>query len=141
MKNYIFLFFLFTTFSTVAQTEQFIGEYQLASPYNINNEVLTRVLSINNDNTFSFHEYQNSKEMISPKNSYGKGTWTAKGNYIYFHAQKNDIIDQYTLNFDNSKAVYKSKHPRDKSDRIIIPYLLFLKTDIFWMERVKLEKK
>ena len=141
MKNYIALFLLCTAFSTIAQTEKFIGKYQLSNYHNINNDVLTRILNVNSDNTFSFHEYQNSKGFINPKNSYGKGTWTAKGNYIYFHTQKSDITNKYTLNFNNSKAVYKSKHPRDKSNRIIIPHLLFLKTDLFWMERVKLDKK
>jgi len=141
MKNIILSFILLTILTTSAQTEKLIGEYQLSSSYKINDDVLTRTLNINNDNTFSFHEYQNSKGMLSPKNRYGKGTWTSKENYIYFHTQESDFNNKYTINFNNSKAVYKSKHPRDKSNRIIIPYLLFIKTDISWMERTKLDKK
>jgi len=141
MKNFILLFFLFISINTFSQTGKFIGEYELSSSYKINNEILKKTLTINSDHTFLFHYYQNSKGLLSKKNKYGKGTWTAKGNYIYFHTQENDFTDKYTINLNNSKAVLKSKHPRDKSNRVIIPHLLFLKTNIFWMERVKLDKK
>jgi len=141
MKNFIFLFSLFISINSFAQTAKFIGEYKLSSSYKIDYDELKKTLTINSDNTFSFHYYQNSKGMLSEKNIYGKGTWTSKGNYIYFHTQESDINDKYNLNFNNSKAVYKSKHPRDKSKRVIIPHLLFLETNIFWMKRVKLDKK
>jgi len=141
MKNFILLFSLFISINTFAQTEKFIGQYKLSNSYDIDQEILKYTLTINSDNTFSFHSYKNSKGLISEKNGYGKGTWTAKGNYIYFHTQESDINDKYSLNFNNSKAIYKSKHPRNKSKRIIIPHLLFLETDIFWMKRVKLDKK
>ena len=141
MKNFILLLLLLTTLSISAQNNKFIGEYELSPSYNIDSNELKKSLNINNDNTFSFHYYQNSKGMLSEKSFYGKGTWTAKGNYIYFHTQESDINEKHTLNFNNSKAVFKSKHPRDKSSRIIIPNLLFIKTDIFWMERVKLDRQ
>ena len=141
MKNLILLFFLLISLNTFSQSEKFIGEYQLSSSYSINDDVLTRTLNINSDNTFSFHQHQNSKGLLSKKNKYGKGTWTSKENYIYLHTQESDFTDNYTINLNNSKAVFKNKHPRDKSNKIIVPLLLFIKTDIFWMERVKLDKK
>ena len=84
---------------------------------------------------------KNLKGMLKEENSYAKGTWTSKNNYIYFHSTKSDFDNTYTLDFNNSKAVFKTKHPRDKSNRIITPHLIFLESNISWMKRLKMDKK
>jgi len=89
-----------------------------------------------------FHFYRHLGKANPEENYYGKGTWRADKNHISFYTDKeNDIDDTYTLNFNNSKARIISKSPRDKSTRIIKEAILFYRSKIPWVKRMKLTKK
>ena len=59
----------------------------------------------------------------------------------FFHTNKNDIDEAHTLNFNGSKARIIRKSPRNISSEVIKEATLFYKSDIFWVERMKLFKK
>jgi len=128
-------------FSIFAQSEKLVGDYNLS--IETENASFTYTLILQQDGTFTFHSYSNHKQAISPEsNTYGKGTWTAEKNIITFYTNQNiDFNDQHTLDFNNSKAIFISKSPRDKSDKVIKTRLQFYKSDISWMERKELLKQ
>ncbi len=99
-------------------------------------------LTLNQDGTFIFHSHSNNKQGIpSEVNKYGKGKWIAKDKVITFFSNKqNDFDEKYTLNFNNSKARFVTKHPRDKTDRIIKTKLQFFESEIFWIETIDIFK-
>lgn len=90
-------------------------------------------LTLNQDRTFIFHSYSNNKQGIPPEvNKYGKGKWTEKDKVITFFSNKQkDFDEKYTLDFNNSKARFVTKHPRDKTDRIVKTKLQFFESEIF----------
>ncbi len=150
MKYFILSFLLTTTLTTSAQSEKFSGTYGFYF-HSEKQGTIEWKLNLNKDGLFSFYFDRDLKASINPKLSNEKpdqrdhqaarGTWTSKKNHIYFHTQEADIDSTYNLNFNNFKAFHKSKHPRDKSNRIIIPSILFLEADVFWIKRLKLDKK
>ncbi|AJR04771.1 copper resistance protein NlpE N-terminal domain-containing protein [Siansivirga zeaxanthinifaciens] len=99
-------------------------------------------LTLNQDGTFIFHSYSNNKQGIPPEvNKYGKGKWIAKDKVITFFSNKQkDFDEKYTLDFNNSKARFVTKHPRDKTDRIIKPKLQFFESEIFWIKTIDIFK-
>ena len=142
MKKIIFPFLLLFTLYTKAQTEQIVGTYNIKSASS--DGIIEWKLTLNHNKTFSFYFNRDLKNQVisDPRDHQsGKGRWTTKNNYIYFHSQESDFDDTYTLDFNNSKAVFKTKHPRDKSKRVITPHLIFLETNIPWMKRLKMDKK
>lgn len=141
MKKILLVILSTLCFSIFAQSEKLVGDYNLS--IETENASFTYTLSLQQDGTFTFHFYSNHKQAISPEfNTYGKGTWTAEKNIITFSTNQNiDFNDQHTLDFNNSKARFISKSPRDKSDKVIKTRLQFYKSDISWMERKELLKQ
>ncbi len=84
-------------------------------------------LTLNSDKTFLYHFYRDIVGEMNPEeNFYGKGTWKAEGNLVFFYTDKKIDIDKtYKINFTNSKARYITKLPRDKSDKIVKTALRF----------------
>jgi hypothetical protein len=99
-------------------------------------------LTLNQDGTFIFHSYSNNKQGIPNEvNKYGKGKWTIKNNIITFLSNKEkDFDEKYTLDFNNSKARFVTKSPRDKTDQIVKTRVVFLESEIFWMNRIEMLK-
>ena len=99
-------------------------------------------LTLNLDGTFVFHSYSNNKQGIPNEvNKYGKGKWIVKDKIITFLSNKEkDFDEKYTLDFNNSKARFENKHPRDKTDRIVKTKMVFLESEIFWMKRIEMFK-
>ncbi len=89
-------------------------------------------LTLNPDGTFLYNFFRDVVGELNPEeNFYGKGTWKSENKTILFFADKNKDIDEtYTKNFNNSKALIKRKHPRDKSDRIIKTSIRFYSSEI-----------
>ena len=76
------------------------------------------------------------------ENFYGKGTWKAEGNLVFFYTDKKTEMDEkYKINFTNSKARYITKSPRDKSDKIVKTALRFYESDLFYIKGLELFKE
>ena len=141
MKLIFSTLLLIFSFTLIAQSNAFVGDYNRIINTTVN-DILDYKLSLHQDGTFVFHYYSNIKQGIPTEvNKYGKGKWIAKDNVITFSCNKQDDFDEkYTLDFNNSKARYVTKNPRDKTDRIIKTRLTFLESEIFWIQRLDVFK-
>ncbi len=138
----ILLIQFFATSSTMlfAQSEDQVGDYEFRFE-GINGIVIYK-LSLNTNGTFLFHSYRKLDGGIPPEeNEYAKGTWEADKKLIYFSVDSSDLDDEYILNFNNSKARFKSKSPRDKSNRVVETSIRFYESEIPWLKGKELLKK
>jgi len=126
-----FLILLFTL-SGSAQSKKHAGKYEssaIGEGYSHINK-----LTLNPNGTFLFHNYRYIENGIpKEENKYGKGTWTSKNKLIFFNTDENDINYSHVLDFNNSKARFISKSPRDKSARIVKNSIRFYESEIFWI--------
>jgi hypothetical protein len=141
MKVIFTILILVSSLTLFSQTDKVIGDYKFAVETKDNN-VLEYLLTLSQDGTFSFHYYSKMIHGIPPEvNKYGKGKWTIENNVISFFTEKEkDIDEKHALDFTNSKARFITKSPRDKTDRIVDTKLIFLNSEIFWMERIQMLK-
>jgi hypothetical protein len=116
-----------------------VGVYQMKT--DSDGFSLIRKLTLNADGTFEFYNYRFIEKGI-PKitRSYGKGTWTKNKKVITFSTEASDVDSKYTLDFNNSKARFNSKSPRDKTNRVFAEFIVFYETDVFIAQRLKLFK-
>ena len=143
MKKTIVLtvFLLVSSLSLFSQSEQVAGKY-IHRIESKENDVFEYEMTLHEDGTFDFYYHSHINRGIPPeKDFYGKGTWRVENNVVSFttDAQK-DRDEKYTLDFTNTKARFVTKSPRDKTDKIVVTKLQFLKSDIFWMSRIDLLK-
>lgn len=132
---HLLLVFSLFNVSLTAQTtvDEVSGVYEMR--IDATNALIIDTLTLNSDGTFVFHEYDKHEKGIPPeRNKYGKGKWKLEKNIILMSTDKNDLDTKHTLNFNNSKARYISKSPRDKSDREISTSIKFYDSEIFWMK-------
>ena len=135
MKSIFTTLLLFLSLLLTAQNNNFEGIYIYDS------ENIKYTLTINTDKTFTFHFYRNVSKHIGEENYYGSGTWSSNKNLISLEGtQENTVKGKPDLSFNNTKARYISKSPRDKSDRIIKPALRFYESEIFWIKGLTLLK-
>jgi len=135
----LLLFFNLTLF---AQSNQFVGDYERSLSDTEGKHIIEYKLTLNQDGTFLFHSYTKIQGGIPPEvNKYGKGQWTSKDIMITFSSNKKEDFDnQYTLDFNKTIARFITKNPRDKTDQIITTRLVFLESEIFWIERLDIFK-
>jgi hypothetical protein len=141
MKLLLTTLLLLFNLTLFAQSNGFAGDYSR----NFSKEgdhFIEYKLTLRQDGTFVFHSYSKIKNGVPPEvNKYGKGKWTAKDNVITFSSNKQEDFDaKYTLDFNNSKARFVTKNPRDKSARIIKTKLTFVESEIFWVQRLDIFK-
>ena len=124
-----------------AQSNDLVGDYNRTLS-TTGNDLFDYKLTLNQDGTFLFHYYSKIKNGIPLEvNKYGKGKWFAKDNVVTFSSSKQEDFDEkYTLDFNNSKARFVTKNPRDKSDRIIKTKLTFVESEISWIQRLDIFK-
>jgi hypothetical protein len=141
MKSLFTILLLVSNLVLFSQADKVAGDYTLKLETN-ESDILEYKLSLYQDGTFFFHYYSNIKQGIPPeKNKYGKGKWTIKDNVISFFSDKQkDLDEKHTLDFNNSKARFVTKSPRDKTDQVIKTRLSFLESEIPWMKRIDLLK-
>ncbi|MGY3794528.1 hypothetical protein [uncultured Aquimarina sp.] len=142
MKTIITLSLLLLSIISLAQTNQVVGDYIITLGKQEKHHIEYK-LSLKEDGTFFFHSYSNNSQGIPNEvNIYGKGTWKIEKNVVHFFAdKKKDINEKYSLDFNNSKARFISKSPRDKTDRVIKTCLQFFNSKIFWIKRLRIFKK
>lgn len=141
MKGIFTILILISSLVSFSQTDKLIGDYKLAIETTDNN-AFEYQLTLSQDGTFFFHYYSSIKQGNPAEvDKYGKGKWTLENNVISFFSDKQkDIDEKNTLDFTNSKARFITKSPRDKTDQIIKTKLQFLKSEIFWLERIEMFK-
>lgn len=124
-----------------AQSNQFVGDYTRTLTEQ-GKSTIEYKLTLNQDGTFTFHSYSKIEHGNPPEvNKYGKGKWSVKDNLITFSSNKQEDFDaKYTLDFNNSKARFITKNPRDKTDQIVSTRLTFLASEIFWLQRLDIFK-
>jgi len=130
---------LVCTLTLYAQSNSISGEYRRE----LGNEKhrIEYTLRLFEDGTFTFHSYTRIELPPQMIHLYGKGTWKVNGKVISFLTDKEkDIDEKYTLDFNNSRARFITKSPRDKSARILKTSLQFFESKILWIERLKIPK-
>jgi len=134
-------FLLIFNLTLFAQSNNFGGDYS-RSLGEKGKHIIEYKLTLNQDGTFLFHSYTKIQGGIPPEvNQYGKGKWSEKDNLITFSSNKQEDFDErYTLDFNNSKARFITKNPRDKSDKIVKTRLAFIESEIPWMQRIDIFK-
>jgi hypothetical protein len=141
MKIIFTILILVSSLTSFSQTDKVIGDYKRKVETK-DNDVLEYQLTLSQDGTFFFHYYSKLIHGTPPEvNKYGKGKWTVENNVIAFFTEKGkDLDEKHTLDFTNSKARFITKSTSDKTDRIVATKLTFLKSEIFWMEKIEMPK-
>lgn len=141
MKLTITALLLIFNLTLFAQSNQIVGDYA-RSLGEEGKHIIEYKLTLNQDGTFEFHWYTKIQGATPPEvNKYGKGKWSVKDNLVTFSSnKKEDFDDKYTLDFNNSKARFVTKNPRDKSDKIVKTTLQFLESEISWLQRIAIFK-
>lgn len=126
----VFILLLSLSFLTsCAQKEDYSGTYYYESAGQKYH------LSLNSDGSFLFSHYWKGSEKMSPSvvepgSEHGKGIWTyEKGDILFFNEPELDIDQEHRLNFNNTVA--------DLKDSV---QLIFIRSEIFWLENIKMEK-
>lgn len=142
MKHLFILILISFSLSLTAQSQKYTGTYEAIRDFN-ENGVIKYSLILNPDGTFTFHNYRKISAKNPEENQYGQGTWKVeKENVLYFNTDKTtDIDNKYTLDFTKTNARYVTKHPRDKSDKVVKTHLRFYDSEIPWVKGWKLFKK
>lgn len=136
--NYILLV-LFSLSTCLLNAQDVVGVYQIKS--DSENFSLTRTLTIKKDGTFEFYNYRyDDKGIPKVTQTYGKGTWAKNKKVITFSTVASDLDSKYTLDFNNSKARFNTKSPRDKTNRIFADFIVFYDTEVDIAKRLKLFK-
>ncbi|VAW18294.1 hypothetical protein MNBD_BACTEROID03-2210 [hydrothermal vent metagenome] len=141
MKETFAILILISNLTLFSQSDKIVGNYSLTLG-NKENHLVEYKLTLNQDGSFFFHSYSDNKRGIPPEvNKYGKGKWIAENKVITFLLDKEkDFDDKHTLDFNNSKARFVIKSPRDKADRIIKTRLKFFESEIFWIKGIDMFK-
>jgi hypothetical protein len=133
MKHLIVFLFIIFSLNSLAQSKNYAGNYEFK--LEADNAKFVQNLSLNPDGTFTFRSYEYHDAGIPKEiNKYAKGQWKQDKKSIYFSAKTSDFDEKYTLDFNNSKARFETKSPRDKSDRDIKTSIRFYDSEIFWMK-------
>ncbi|RAR48640.1 hypothetical protein [Flavobacterium lacus] len=141
MKKILFLLITFISASVAAQNEDHIGTYEYYSK-DVKGDVIKYELKLNTDQTFTFHFYRNIIcSVCKEENSYGKGNWKIENKILHFSTNEDDLDTKNTLNFAGTTARLIKKSPRDLTDKIVPTALQFYKSNIFWIENLKISKK
>ncbi|WP_281228655.1 hypothetical protein [Flavobacterium aquiphilum] len=141
MKKILTILILISSLTSFGQSETVFGDYSRNYKTNDNN-IFEYKLTLSQDGTFSFHYYSNLKQRTpQEENKSAKGKWEIKDNVIsFFSEKKTNTNEKDILDFTNSKARFFTKSPRNKTDQIIKTRIQFLKSDIFWMEKIEMFK-
>ncbi len=84
----------------------------------------------------------NGSTVISGNAMSGRGTWRVENNIIYFSTDPDSDIDyENTLNFNETKAKYKTGTSDDMSDEKAQAKLEFIESGIFWIDGIELKRK
>lgn len=140
MKHLFFYLFIICS-NIYAQS----GVYSIYANNGKDGTKIKWTLTLNENGTFLYHflrDLSSISKANSEENFYGKGTWKAEKNLVYFYTDKEtDLDDMYNIDFTNSKARYITKSPRDKSDKVIKIALRFYESNLVYIKGLELFKE
>jgi len=141
------LFFILVAFICNSVFEQ-AGVYVIDNNYkrkDIDETIMKWTLTLNEEGTFIYHFIRDLSAISKPnmeENFYGKGTWKAEKNLIFFYSDKEkDLNEKYIYDFTNTKARWITKSPRDLSGKEVKESLLFYESDLSVIKGLKFYKK
>jgi hypothetical protein len=139
MKQLLLFFFAILKFSLIAQTEDYTGNYNFHVEGK-DGTILDYNLKLNADKTFVFTSYRNVIDIRGKNETFinGKGAWKVENKIIKFTTEIADLDKEHTLNFTGTTARVIKKSSRDTSDKVVPTTLQFYKSDISWIENLKL---
>lgn len=135
MKQFLLLIAFTLIISSTLQSQTVDGTYELKV-----GTILIDTLILKPDGTFTYHRYQKFDNPNPDKNLYINGTWKVEKNIVTFYAEVKKDLDSKPLNFNNSKARFISKSPRDTSDKVVKTALKFYESEIFWIKALEVFK-
>ncbi|WP_297798508.1 hypothetical protein [uncultured Eudoraea sp.] len=140
LKKIFTILFFFSALFAQSQSNSTVGEY--FKKLGGEEHLIEYTLTLREDGTFTFHFHRDHKASIPViTNKYGKGTWSMDGKVVSFFAnEQGDFDEKHTLDFNNSRARFITKSPRDKTDRVIKTRLKFFESEIFWIEGLEIIK-
>jgi hypothetical protein len=153
MKNkFLLLAFLMFAFAKMgnAQTSAFTtddvsGVYSKgfettseSSKFNTSTK-FTRSLTLSPNGRFEYHNFRQLKGQ-EEEHWWARGNWRLEGKVVFFTTTKDDINDQFTIDFNNTKARFFKKSPRSKSPKIQPTYIRFFESDYSLTKNLKLPK-
>lgn len=140
MKQFFFTFLFFMCINVFSQSGVYIIDHTNEST---DGSQTKWTLTLNEDGIFLYHFYRKLKGGIPAEdNFYGKGTWKAQKNLVFFYSDKEiDLDEKYNIDFTNSKARYITKSPRNTSSKIVKTSLRFYESDLFYIKGLELLKE
>ena len=134
MKPIIFLLFFTYNLCLLAQNESMVGHYEMK--FEASNGLIIYKLTLNPDRTFKFHSYRFLEDALTKEeNLYAKGTWNSDNKLIFFSTDSDDFDEIHTLDFNNTKARFISKSPRNITNKDIKSSILIYHSEIFWLTK------
>jgi len=126
MKNILIVILLNLAYNLFSQTKSFVGVYENKTDKDAE-FIIEYKLSLNADNTFLFHFYQDQICYIDDERA--KGKWKLENNAIIFNVnEKTDVNDTHKFNFNKTKATIKGNT------------LSFYDCSIDWINNTELKK-
>lgn len=142
MKQLFLVFLLLTCSNVFSQTGVYVIDHTKGG---IDGAKTKWTLTLNKDGTFLYHflrDISAVSKLNTEENFYGKGTWKAEKNLVFFYTDKETEFDKtYTVDFTNSKARYITKSSRDKSNKVVKTALRFYESDLFYIKGLQLFKE
>lgn len=142
MKKVLVVFGFFICSHLFAQSGVYIIDH---TQDRVDNTKTKWTLTLNEDGTFLYHFLRDLSAVSkanTEENFYGKGTWKAEKNLVFFHSDENkDLDEKHTIDFTNSKARYTTKSPRDTSNKVVKTSLRFYESDLFYIKGLELFKE
>jgi len=134
MKPIMFLLFFTYNLYPLAQNESMVGHYEMK--FEASNGLIIYKLTLNPNRTFKFHSYRFLEDALTKEeNLYAKGTWNSENKLIYFSSDSDDFDEIHTLDFNNTKARFISKSPRNITNKDIKSSILIYDSEIFWLTK------
>lgn len=142
MKQLFFILGIFICGNVLAQSGVYVIDN---NDKRIDGTIFKWTLTLNEDGTFLYHFLRDLSAISKPnkeENFYGKGTWTAEKNLVFFSSDKEtDLDEKYIYDFTNTKARWITKSPRDLSGKEVEESLLFYESDLSVIKGLKFYKK
>ena len=107
MKRLLVVLVIFVSSNIFAQSGVYVIDH---TNDNIDGTKTKWTLSLEEDGTFLYHFLRDLSAVSkanTEENFYGKGTWKAEKNLIFFYSDKEtDLDEKHKINFTGSKARY-----------------------------------
>lgn len=142
MRQLFFVLGVFISSHVFAQS----GVYVIDNNHKASDSTIFKwTFTLNEDGTFLYHflrDLSAVSKVNTEENFYGKGTWKAEKNLVFFSSEKEtDLDEKYIYDFTNTKARWITKSPRDLSGKEVKESLLFYESDLWVIEGLKFYKK